>query len=248
MPKINVYLPDDLAAAVRAAGFPVSPVCQQALAEAVRTVGIARKAIDAIRDPAFDPDTLPQIGNRIAGRMTLRLREAIRLAREQAVPTTYVDTTDLLIGVLDEGDNLAVRLLQALAVDADELRAAAQQIETDEPSVAEGPDVEDSMWRGLTVPARAAIASALEASIDLGHNYLGCEHLLLGLLEEGDCTAARVLRSFGVEPANARRAVTAALAGFVHARQTSDAPTASKIDAIIRRLDALESRLVAAGV
>ena len=44
MPKINVYLPDDLATAVREAGIPVSPVCQKALAEAVRRVGRARKA------------------------------------------------------------------------------------------------------------------------------------------------------------------------------------------------------------
>jgi ATP-dependent Clp protease ATP-binding subunit ClpC len=51
MPKINVYLPDDLATAVREAGIPVSPVCQKALAEAVRPVSRARKTVERLRDP-----------------------------------------------------------------------------------------------------------------------------------------------------------------------------------------------------
>jgi ATP-dependent Clp protease ATP-binding subunit ClpA len=242
MPKINVYLPDALATAVRAAGIPVSPVCQQALAEAVQTVGQARKAIEAIRNPGFDPSRFPQIGTRITSRMTPRLRDALRLAREAAVPAAHVDTRHLLIGVLDEGDNLAVRLLQALGIDADELRVAAQQTDADEPAATHALSGDDSIWNGLTLPARAAIASALEAAIDLGHNYLGCEHLLLGLVDD-DSAAGRVLGTFGVEAANARRAVTSALAGFVHARQTSDATTSTKLDEILRRLDAVERRL-----
>ena len=61
MPKINVYLPDDLAAAVRAAGLPVSPICQQALAEALRMMEAARAGIEVIRDPGFDPGKHPRI-------------------------------------------------------------------------------------------------------------------------------------------------------------------------------------------
>ena len=60
MPKINVYLPDDLANAVREAGIPVSPVCQKALAEAVRRVGRARKTVERLRDPDFDPAGVPR--------------------------------------------------------------------------------------------------------------------------------------------------------------------------------------------
>jgi hypothetical protein len=177
--KINVYLPDDLAAAVRAAGFAVSPVCQQALAEAVRTFAAARKTAEALRDPAFDPGRLPQIGTRNENRMTPRLREAVRIAREVSGPEGLVETRHLLIGLLDEGENLATRLLEGLGVDLDDLRRSATSVHIDEPQ-APGTSANGSLWTGLTLPARMAIAAALEASIDLAHNYLGCEHLRSG--------------------------------------------------------------------
>ncbi len=132
MPKINVYLPEELAASVRAAGFPVSPVCQQALAETVRTVTAARKAIQAMRDPRFDPNRYPAYEERLANRMTVRLRRAVGLARQVSDPGTPTGTRHLLLGVLDEGDNLGLRVLQALEVDADELRAALEQAQPDE--------------------------------------------------------------------------------------------------------------------
>jgi ATP-dependent Clp protease ATP-binding subunit ClpC len=99
------------------------------------------------------------------------------------------------------------------------------------------------LWTGLSFPARLAIAATLEASLDLGHNYLGCEHLLIGLLSVTDSEASRVLRSFGVDRADAQRSVTTAIAGFVHARQTSATSEAGKLDEISRRLDDLERRL-----
>jgi ATP-dependent Clp protease ATP-binding subunit ClpC len=52
----------------------------------------------------------------------------------------------------------------------------------------------------------------------LGHNYVGCEHLLLGLISEPDGTAGQILRGLGAEPRLTRRAVSAALAGYVHLR------------------------------
>jgi ATP-dependent Clp protease ATP-binding subunit ClpC len=249
MPKINVYLPEDLAAAVRAAGVPVSPVCQKALADAVRGVNAARKGIAAIRDPDFDPDRHPQFAARLTGRMTPRMREALDRAREAAGATAPVETRHLLIGLLDQGDNLGVRVLQALDLDTDEIREAAQAAQradadeplpTAEPSEGEGA----TMWTGLTLPARTAIGAALAASIDFGHNYLGCEHLLLGLLDDGSGGAARVLHGFGIETAQVRRAVTAALAGFVQARQ----PSTASLDDIVRRLDAMDRRLTEAGI
>lgn len=251
MPKINVYLPDDLATAVREAGIPVSPVCQKALAEAVRRVGRARKTVERLRDPDFDPAGVPQIASRIASHMTLRLSEAIRLAREASGPAGRVETKHLLTGVLDEGHNLGIRLLQALGADPDELRDAILEIHAEEASPAgagePGGPGDTSLWTGLSLPARMSIASALEASIDLGHNYLGCEHLLLGLLNTHDSQAARVLHSFGIDAASARRAVTTAIAGFAQARETSAPADAGNLDEIVRRLDAVERRLASLG-
>jgi ATP-dependent Clp protease ATP-binding subunit ClpC len=249
MPKINVYLPEELANAVREAGIPVSPVCQKALAEAVHSVTLARKGIAAIRDPDLDPARLSQIAGRLDGRMTTRLREALSLARQAAGASTDIQTKHLLIGLLEQGDNLAVRLLQTTELDTDGLRAAAESVDIDEPRPAAAPpDPAGDLWSRLTLPARSAIAATLEASLDFGHNYLGCEHLLIGLLADTTTGAGSVLRSFGVEAAALRRAVTAAVAGFAQARQSAPEPPATRIDELIGRLDAIERRLGTAGI
>ena len=80
----------------------------------------------------------------------------------------------------------------------------------------------------------------------MAHNYIGCEHLLLGLIATEKGLASEVLRRMGVERLTTRRAVITALSGFVHARQ-SDAParpdTADTLQQILQRLDAIEQRL-----
>lgn len=249
MPKINVYLPDELAAAVRDAAIPVSPVCQKALSEAVRLVGRARRTVAALRDPNFDPATVPQIASRIGNLMTPRLNEAIRLAQMASTAADRIETKHLLIGLLDEADNLGARVLETLDADSNELRDAAAQIDTDEPGpvaaleIGGGFGSDGFRWSNLSLPARLAFASTLEASINLGHNYLGCEHLLLGLLDITDGGAARVLQGFGVTKDSAYRAVTTALAGFALARATTAQAESTKLDEVVRRLEAIETRL-----
>jgi len=258
MPKINVYLPDDLAAAVRESGIPVSPVCQKALSEAVRRVKRARRAVKVLRDPRLDQTSASRLGERLAGPMTPRLREAVRLAQVAATSTGCVETRHLLIGLLDERDNLGVLILQVLGVDAAELRDAAERIDMQEPDAGtadtagtagtakeSGPGSDGSWLSELSFPARLAYASTLEASIDLGHNYLGCEHLLLGLLDVEDAGAFRVLDAFGVNKDNAHRSLNAAIAGFTHGRQTSATTSDTIIEDIVRRLDAIETALAA---
>jgi ATP-dependent Clp protease ATP-binding subunit ClpA len=260
MPKINVYLPDDLAEAVRAADIPVSAVCQRALADAVQVIQTARKGIAALRNPQFDPDSHPQFAARLVNRMTPRLRQALALARDASATTHLVTTRHLLIGIVDERDNMAVRLLQSLGQDVDMIRDAAEQLDSDEPlpaAVSAPTEVatpsgdaslsaEASAWTGLTLPSRIAIGAAAEASIDLGHNYLGCEHLLLGLLDDPGSGAGQVLHSAGIDKAGMRRAITSAAAGFAQARHATAAADAAKLDELIQRLEAIESRLTAA--
>ncbi|HEX4489955.1 MAG TPA: Clp protease N-terminal domain-containing protein [Acidimicrobiia bacterium] len=245
MPKINVYLPDDLAAAVKTANVPVSQICQLALAEAVRSVGTARRAIRSMRDPAFDASRSTRFADRVGGRMTPRLRHVVDLAGETAGPDGRVGTRELLLGLLAEGGNLALGVLPTLLVDLDDLRTAIEQSTVAEaaPTSAATEATGSTGWPPLTVPAQQAFASALEASIDLAHNYLGCEHLLLGMVAEPDSAAGRVLRDLGVEPAVARRAVTSALAGFVQARKAGSPPPPDALDSIMRRVEAIERRL-----
>jgi ATP-dependent Clp protease ATP-binding subunit ClpC len=262
MPKINVYLPDDLAAAVRAADVPVSAVCQRALTDAVQTIQKVRKSVAALRNPQFDPGSHPQFATRLVSRMTPKLRQALALARDASVTTHVVATQHLLLGIMDQHDNTAVRLLQSLGQDVDMIRDTARQLASSEPLPAAvpgptgepalpedaAPPAEASLWTGLTLPSRIAIGAAAEASIDLGHNYLGCEHLLLGLLDDPGSGAGQVLYGAGVDKAGLRRAITSGAAGFAQARQATAEADSARLDELIGRLEAIEHRLTAAGL
>jgi ATP-dependent Clp protease ATP-binding subunit ClpA len=247
MPKINVYLPDDLAAAVKRAGIPVSPVCQQALSQAVRSVTAARKVIEAIRDASLDDAGLAAAEQSGAPGLTARLMRIIETIEQQTAPGELIGTGRLLTGLLDEGANLAVGLLTSLEVDLDDLRqaiadASAAQSELDE-SV---PIAASGLLHRLSWPARNAIAVAIESALELGHNYIGTEHLLLGLVADQDSQAGLALRHQGVEPAAARRALTSALAGYAHGRAATGL-TGGLAD-VVSRLAEVERRLAEIGV
>ena len=95
--------------------------------------------------------------------------------------------------------------------------------------------------------ARGAVAAAVEAAVGLGHNYVGSEHLLLGLMADPGTVAATKLHQHGVQAADARRALLAALAGFTHGRQAGVGVPADQIEDLARRLAAVEERLAAIG-
>jgi|SRR5581483_5159812 len=227
MPKVNVYLPDALAEAVKDAQVPVSAVCQAALEKAVRDVA-------SIRGTAETPAPEDEARGPFA-RFTPRARHAIVLAEERArdVPHDHVDTEHLLLGVIDEGENMALRVLASLDVEPVDLRAEL---------VASMPAPTTRV--GGHIPFSPLGKRALELTLTeaqcLGHNYVGCEHLLLGLLSTEDGLASQVLRRMGLEVRTTRRAVVTALLGVVHQRQNE---AQSGIDEVLRRLDAIERRL-----
>ena len=235
MPKINVYLPEDLATAVRAAGVPVSPICQQALAEAVRSVSGIRKAIELIRAPDFDPARPPDIQERMDSRMTAKLAEIFSLARRAG--GGQAGTGHLLTAVLDQGGNLGVLLLEAIDIGPDEVREAIARAGTADP----GPEGTEGAGE-LTGAAWRALAAAAEAGIELGHNYLGTEHLILGLLAEEDSAGGRVLRELGGEPAKARRVLASMLSAYKYGREATGPGV---IGEVMRRLDTLETQIAA---
>ena len=234
MPKINVYLPEELATAVREANVPVSAICQAALERAVRSVNALRTA-DWPPSPAAG--TTPEPGP--FSRFTPRARHAIVLAQKAAAETAhnYIGTEHLLIGILDEGGNLGRRVLETLDIEIDDLRA--ELLASMGPAAEPGPE---------KLPFTRLLKSSLEAAareaLGLGHNYVGCEHLLLGLLATEDGLASQVLRRMGIDLRTTKRAVVAALAGFVQARETLGVTgdTNAQLAEILRRLDALEQR------
>jgi ATP-dependent Clp protease ATP-binding subunit ClpA len=231
MPKINVYLPDELAAAVRDAELPVSAVCQAALERAVRDVGSLR-GVD--QPPA--PDR-PGVG--LFGRFTPRARQVLVLAEAAArgIPHDAVDTGHVLLGIVEEGDNLATRVLVALEIEPEDLRAEL---------VASMPPPTSAVNGHIPFAplAKRALELTAKEALALGHNYVGCEHLMLGLLATEDGLASQVMRRMGLELRTTRRAVVTALSGFVHARAQGEAtPPADPLQQILARLEAIEVRL-----
>ena len=236
MPKINVYLPDELAAAVRDARVPVSAICQSALERAVRDVESARASEQA---PA---DDRPGVG--LFGRFTPRARAALSNAEKlaRAVPHNYVGTEHVLLGVIEEGGNLALKILESLEVEAADLRTElmASLAPATEPAEGHIP---------FTPLAKHALEATAKEAFTLGHNYIGCEHLLLGVLGTEEGLGSQVLRRMGLELRTTRAATVKVLAGFVYAKQNlppSTPPADVSDDAlqqILRRLDAIEQRL-----
>ena len=249
MPKINVYLPDELADAVREAGIPVSPVCQRALEQAVRRVADFRAAVAGQQD--LD-DALARL-TALTGRARTVLARAVEQARAQEAPA--VGTAHLLGGLVSEGTNLALHVLRAVDLDPDRLgRELALRPHEEPPLPGAAPGV-----LAFSAPAAAALHLTVTESISLDHNYVGGEHILLGLVAEPEGVGGAVLRDAGAEPRGLRRAVGAAVAGYAHLRgqqATGQAPAlqAAVADAVrqqlapvVERLNAVEERIDRAG-
>jgi ATP-dependent Clp protease ATP-binding subunit ClpA len=232
MPKINVYVPDDLAEAVRKTGVPVSAVCQRALEQAVERMTAIRTAV--LSD--VDADTLAaKLPN-----FTRRAVTALSLAAGGAAGGPNVTTVHLLRGMIAEGGNLAVRILILMEIDLAALAATPIK-----PEPGGGGD-------GLrfSTDAGNALNLAVSEATAMGHNYVGCEHLLIGLCAEQDGNAGRVLRNAGAQPKSVRHAVTAALAGYTHLRATAApagapanllAAVRAEIQPLIQRIERLEN-------
>ncbi|HEV2888550.1 MAG TPA: Clp protease N-terminal domain-containing protein [Jatrophihabitans sp.] len=232
MPKINVYLPDSLAAAVRDAGIPVSAVCQRALADAVAAIEVGLGTEQ------------PGIGQteeslRLRSRMTPRAERVLALATAAAAAAHRpASSVELLEGLLDEANNLAVAVLRGLDVDPEDLRSELRATGSATRRASETPPSAASLDE---VCERAAQAALL-----LGQNYIGCEHMLLGLLAgPQDDPATATLRTLGVELDTCRSAVLVALSSITYA-QTSlsmsglSAPVRSILEEIRQRLGRLE--------
>lgn len=260
VPKINVYVPDELAEAVKEAGIPVSAVCQRALETAVRR-------ITAIRAAVIRPSSGLEASNRL-NQFTDRAREVVRLAVQDArdASAAEVRTEHLLHGIITEGGNLALRVLGAIEIEPAQIRRELDRLKesaSGEPAAppADAESVTASTEEGelrIGSQAAAALELAVTEATSLGHNYVGCEHLLLGLIAEPDGAGGQILRSLGAELRLTRRAVEAAIAGYVYLRTQQGqeaAPTLtdpmSKLSALIdqqlkpvvQRLDRIESNL-----
>ncbi|MGQ9557188.1 MAG: ATP-dependent Clp protease ATP-binding subunit [Desulfurispora sp.] len=128
-------------------------------------------------------------------KFTQRAQKVLHLAQEEAVRlgSPFVGTEHILLGLLREGEGVAARALQALQVDVDKVRQQVEQMVDKGQPV----PVEQVM---ITPRGKRVLELAVEESRRLGHNYVGTEHLLLGLIREGEGVAAQVLASMGIGP------------------------------------------------
>jgi ATP-dependent Clp protease ATP-binding subunit ClpC len=132
--------------------------------------------------------------------ITLAMEEAHRLGHN------YLGTEHVLLGILREGNNLAVQALERMNIPPAELKARVEEI------LAGSHQVESFYVGGqiaLTPRAKRVLELAYSESKELNHPYVGTEHLLLGLLREGEGVAARALEEFGVDLPKTRTAVVA---------------------------------------
>jgi ATP-dependent Clp protease ATP-binding subunit ClpC len=126
-------------------------------------------------------------------KFTERARRALRLAQEEAqrLRHNYIGTEHLLLGLIREGDGVAAKVLSSLGVELDKARSSVESI------IGRGDRVVLGEI-GLTPRAKKVIELAVDEARHLHHHYIGTEHLLLGLVREGQGIAAGVLNSLGV--------------------------------------------------
>ncbi len=126
---------------------------------------------------------------------TPRAQQVLALARKEAdrFHHTYVGTEHLLLGLINLGQGVAVNVLQKLGLSLDTVRSAVEK------QVGTGPETKPTGNIPYTPRVKQVLALANKEAKALNHSYVGTEHILLGLLREGDGVAARVLRSLDVD-------------------------------------------------
>src|SRR5439155_15813070 len=150
-------------------------------------------------------------------KFTERARRVLTLAQEEAqrFNHNYIGTEHLLLGLVREGDGVAARVLNNLGVQLPKVRSSVEFI------IGRG----ESMIMGeigLTPRAKKVIELAVDEAPRLNHHYIGTEHLLLGVIREGEGIAAGVLESLGVSLGEARAQVMQVISGGGSYRQGSE--------------------------
>ncbi|HXL42502.1 MAG TPA: Clp protease N-terminal domain-containing protein [Gaiellaceae bacterium] len=142
-------------------------------------------------------------------RFTERAKQVVVLAQDEAraLKHNYIGTEHILLGLLREEEGLAARVLERLDVTVEEVRAQVARIigPGDEPIV--------SGQIPFTPRAKKVLELSLREALSLKHNYIGTEHILLGLVRENEGVAARILLDFGADAEKIRNEIMRVLSG-----------------------------------
>jgi ATP-dependent Clp protease ATP-binding subunit ClpC len=150
-------------------------------------------------------------------RFTDRARRVVVLAQEEAVLLNhnYIGTEHILLGLIHEGEGVAAKAVESLGISVEAVRAEVEEII----------GIGGSSPTGqipFTPRAKKVLELSLREALQLGHNYIGTEHILLGLIREGDGVAAQVLLKLGADLSRVRQQVIALLSGFSGAQERVD--------------------------
>ena len=184
-------------------------------------------------------------------RFTDRARRVVVLAQEEArmLSHNYIGTEHILLGLIHEGEGVAAKALESLDISLEAVRAQVEEI------IGQGQQA-PSGHIPFTPRAKKVLELSLREALQLGHSYIGTEHILLGLIREGEGVAAQVLQKLGADLNRVRQQVIQLLSGFQGKESASsgassstsggDAPSSSLVlDQFGRNLtqDARESKL-----
>ncbi|MDH3307530.1 MAG: ATP-dependent Clp protease ATP-binding subunit [Acidimicrobiia bacterium] len=149
-------------------------------------------------------------------RFTDRARRVVVLAQEEArlLNHNYIGTEHILLGLIHEGEGVAAKALESLSINLESVRQQVVEI------IGQGQQA-PSGHIPFTPRAKKVLELSLREALQLGHNYIGTEHILLGLIREGEGVAAQVLQKLGADLPKVRQTVIQLLSG----PQSDDAPS-----------------------
>lgn len=142
-------------------------------------------------------------------RFTDRARRVVVLAQEEArmLNHNYIGTEHILLGLIHEGEGVAAKALESLGISLDAVRQQVEEI------IGQGQQA-PSGHIPFTPRAKKVLELSLREALQLGHNYIGTEHILLGLIREGEGVAAQVLVKLGADLNKVRQQVIQLLSGY----------------------------------
>ena len=152
-------------------------------------------------------------------RFTDRARRVVVLAQEEArlLNHNYIGTEHILLGLIHEGEGVAAKALESLGISLEAVRAQVEEI------IGHGGQA-PSGHIPFTPRAKKVLELSLREALQLGHNYIGTEHILLGLIREGEGVAAQVLVKLGADLSRVRQQVIQLLSGYAGIKEAGGAP------------------------
>ncbi|WP_344313830.1 ATP-dependent Clp protease ATP-binding subunit [Fodinicola feengrottensis] len=153
-------------------------------------------------------------------RFTDRARRVVVLAQEEArmLNHNYIGTEHILLGLIHEGEGVAAKALESLGISLEGVRQQVEEI------IGQGQQA-PSGHIPFTPRAKKVLELSLREALQLGHNYIGTEHILLGLIREGEGVAAQVLVKLGADLNRVRQQVIQLLSGYQGGKESSGGPS-----------------------